>query len=142
MKNAVVPSLKSLKNDLVDSLRSLATSLPDHQTSVAQQCIADIASTCATTYHALATSHPKTVYEPYIKKHGRRLPDGIVCTVLDKAPQVPIFCCANVWRHIHSTTFLQSGRFQELSRFPTHRDAQCWLYWELADSISLSVRGQ
>ena len=142
MKNAVVPSLKSLKHDLVDSLRSLATSLPDHQTSVAHKCIADIASTCATTYHALASSHPKTVYEPYIKKHGQRLPDGIVCTVLDKAPQVPIFCCANVWRHIHSTTFLQSGRFQELSRFPTHRDAQCWLYWELADSISLSVRGE
>ena len=142
MKNAVVPSLKSLKHDLVDSLRGLATSIPDHQTSVAHKCIADIASTCATTYHALASSHPKTVYEPYIKKHGQRLPDGIVCTVLDKAPQVPIFCCANVWRHIHSTTFLQSGRFQELSRFPTQRDAQCWLYWELADSISLSVRGE
>ena len=142
MKNAVVPSLKSLKQDLVESLCSLATSLPDHQNHIATQCIADIASSCAATYQAVAQSHPKTVYEPYIRKHGQRLPEGIFCTVLDKAPQVPIFCCANVWRHIHSATFLHSGRFKELSRFPTHRDAQCWLFWELADSISLSIRGE
>ena len=142
MKNAVVPSLKSLNQDLVESLCSLATSLPDHQNHIATKCIADMASSCAATYQAVAQSHPKTVYEPYIRKHGQRLPEGIVCTVLDKAPHVPLFCCANVWRHIHSATFLHSGRFKELSRFPTHGDAQCWLFWELADSISLSLRGE
>ena len=64
MNNAVVPSLKSLKLELVNTLHSLATSLLDHQNHVAKQCIANIASTYATTYQTLAHSHPKTVYEP------------------------------------------------------------------------------
>ena len=141
LQNASVPSWKGFTKMLHENQRTLHTAMPDARQYTSVDIMSDVLKVCEPIYQKSAYSHPKLVYEPFLRKQQQLIPSFIVPSALDKSPQVPIFACAKFWLTVNRSTFSESPRYQELLRFHSRDDASFSCLWHLTESMHLSVFG-
>ena len=142
MKNATLPSWKTLKDHVNTALNGIFPNLPDTRQDTAVDLVCALQTCCQSNYFGKIRAADKRIYEPYVEKQRKLLPDFLVVSPMDKATQVPLFACHHFWHKVHHDTFFQGGRYRELFRFSSHHDAQVTTAWSLIDSMSLCVLGR
>ena len=142
MKNATLPAWNTLKDHVNTAFQGIFSNLPDTRFDTSVDLVCALQSVCQSGYTSKILAADKRVYEPHLQQQRKYLPQFLVMSPMDKAPQIPIFACQHFWGAMHSETYFSGGRYRELFRFATPHDAAVATSWSLIDSMSPCTPGK